>query len=405
VSAAGDVVAERPLHVVHIIPVHESESSPAFHGAENHLFTLIEGQRQEGLRVDLILLSFADGPRIRAKVEELRAAGVSTVVIAVPPRRRWSYATPQRGVLRILNAVFRDSAVVLAVSRELRKRRDAVVHTHLDYADLVGQIAAFLARCRTRVSSNHNNEPHYRERRWWVQLRLLRLLISRYIAVSRVVRDHLVECAGIGAERISIVHYGIAVPRRRPRAALREQLGIPADEFVVGFVGRLEEQKNLQTLLDAFSGLPAAIRCVIVGEGTQRPALERRIEAEGLTNVVLVGYRPDARELIPAFDRLCLPSRWEGFGLVLVEAMLQGVPVIAANAGAIPELLQRGRFGVLFDPDRPDDLREAILQAFREPAPGARAADAARDAALRRFTVARMVRETTAVYAAALAGR
>jgi len=138
---------------------------------------------------------------------------------------------------------------------------------------------------------------------------------------------------------------------------------------------------------------------VIVGSGPLRGALEQRIAERSLQNVRLVGNVPDARTLITAFDLFCLPSLWEGLGLVLIEAMLQRVPIAGSSRGAIPEILGHGQFGELFEPT-PAGIAAAIAAARDRPERARARADHAYLHAVDLFTVPRMVSETVAVYAA-----
>jgi glycosyltransferase involved in cell wall biosynthesis len=145
-------------------------------------------------------------------------------------------------------------------------------------------------------------------------------------------------------------------------------------------------------LVDAMARRPDAV-CAIVGDGPLRRDLERR--AAGRANIRFAGHRAGAEDLMPAFDVLCLPSRWEGLGLVLVEAMLRRVPVAGSRAGAIPEVLDDGDVGALFEPDDADGLLAAIDRARAEgPAWVERAV--CRAEAL--FSVDGMVERTVAVY-------
>jgi len=120
-------------------------------------------------------------------------------------------------------------------------------------------------------------------------------------------------------------------------------------DFVVGFIGRITEQKNLNVLVDALALAPK-VTGVIVGGGSALPTIKRRAKEKNVRNVYFLPAQENAAGLMALFDVFCLPSKWEGLGLVLIEAMLQSVPVIGSNAGAIPEILDDGRAGLLFDP-------------------------------------------------------
>src|SRR5690606_16973595 len=121
--------------------------------------------------------------------------------------------------------------------------------------------------------------------------------------------------------------YGMPLPAdiaSRPWA--RAELNLPVDACIVGFVGRLVPQKNLPRLIDAV-GRVQGVHLALVGSGPLEQTLRRRAQDRAPGRVHFLGQRDAAADLMPAFDLLCLPSTWEGLGLVLVEAMLRGVPI------------------------------------------------------------------------------
>ena len=120
------------------------------------------------------------------------------------------------------------------------------------------------------------------------------------------------------------------------------------------YAGRIAPNKGLSTLLRAFAGLPAATRPPLVLMGTdwgQRPALEALAGELGISREVLWTGHVDSRARYRAVFRgasaFVLPSEWEAFGLVLLEAMASGVPIVATNVGGVPEVLDGGKVGWL----------------------------------------------------------
>jgi glycosyltransferase involved in cell wall biosynthesis len=220
--------------------------------------------------------------------------------------------------------------------------------------------------------------------------------VGRYIAITDRVARYYGAMAGVAADKIDRVYYGLDLSApARSRAELRAAHGIPTDRFVVGFVGRLTPQKNLHRFLDAVATLPD-VHAVLVGEGELGYELRRR--AATLPNVQFLGYQPNGAELISAFDLFCLPSLFEGLGLVLVEAMQLGIPIVASTAGAIPEVLGDGRFGRLVDPESTEQLAAALRRAACAGTPPD-ALEAARRYARARFSVPAMVDGTLETYA------
>jgi len=249
------------------------------------------------------------------------------------------------------------------------------------------------------MSSVHNNEPFYAQPVWQRQLQILDNFNLRYIAISNAVREHLIQVAGVPPEKITTVYYGMKQPALKEKNTfeIRKAANIPTNKFVIGFMGRLQPQKNIELLIDAMERLPH-VHCVIVGGGYLGPALEYQVIRKKLANVQFLGYQPNGPELISCFDLFCLPSLWEGLGLVLLEAMLQKVPVVASTAGAIPEVLQYGKAGLLFDPKSVDDLVAKLSLAIGNPALMKQYAEDAYAFATSLFVEERMVSETVAVY-------
>ena len=170
------------------------------------------------------------------------------------------------------------------------------------------------------------------------------------IAISQSIAGYL-EHLGIAS---TLIYDGVASPELRPDA--RSHLGLDDAEFVVGGIGRIHEQKGWDVLCRAATMVreqaPEA-EFVVVGDGPERQSYAARSEC---APVRFVGYEPNASSLLGAFDVLAVPSRWEGFGRVAVEAMLAGVPVIAADVGGLSEVVDDA--GLLVPSEQPEPLAE-----------------------------------------------
>lgn len=176
------------------------------------------------------------------------------------------------------------------------------------------------------------------------------------LGVSDAIRDDIRRGVPSWPEgRIETLHNRIDVETVRAgqitREAARERLGLPADAFIVGNVGRLHPDKDQATLLRAFARalpqLPAEAQLVILGKGRLERALRAQVESLGIAGKVrFLGQVPQAWQAFAAFDVFALSSDHEPFGMVLLEAMAAGVPVIATNCGGAPEVV--GEVGSLF---------------------------------------------------------
>ncbi len=180
---------------------------------------------------------------------------------------------------------------------------------------------------------------------------------QRVIAPSASLRDHI--CAAGVRVPVEIIPTGtdFGAPRTpRPREQVRRELGIPAGRRVLGFVGRMAAEKNIGFLLDALLRLAAqSLDChlVMVGDGPGRPELERRTDALGLRGrVSFTGYvaRERTFDYYALSEVFVFPSLTETQGIVLLEAMSAGTPVVALSAMGVAELMADGRGGLTVGP-------------------------------------------------------
>lgn len=226
---------------------------------------------------------------------------------------------------------------------------------------------------------------------------------ARVIAVSRAVERRLVA-DGIAPERITVVHSGIDLDLVRAvgPGTIRRELGVPEDCRLAVSTGALDEDKDPHALLDAadrLRDLLPDLRWVLAGDGPLSASLEARRREAGLTErVLLVGRREphDALRLIAAADVYVTPTRAEGLGTAVLEAMALRVPVVAAHAGGVAELLAEGA-GLLVPPAAPQALAEAVHRMLSDPAMQAGCRDAASQR-VERFGAHTMALGVRAVY-------
>jgi glycosyltransferase involved in cell wall biosynthesis len=172
------------------------------------------------------------------------------------------------------------------------------------------------------------------------------------------------------------------------------------EEPTIGFVGRLAEEKGVDLLLRAMRDLPGAA-AVLVGDGPDRAALERLAGELGLRDrVVFIGWSDDVRRLLPTFDVLVQPSRREGFGISIVEAMLAEVPVVATDAGGMAEVVADGVTGFTVAAENAPAIGAAVGTLLADPERRRSMGARGREIALQHFSA-----ETMAASFARLYGR
>ena len=209
---------------------------------------------------------------------------------------------------------------------------------------------------------------------------------------------------GVKPDKVQVIYNGLDVSALVPGDdpdAVRRKLGILPGQRVVAMVGRLHAVKGHVFLLQAARQVVAQydeVVFLLVGEGTERRLIERTVEELGLNDkVIMTGYYPNVSELYPIMDMLCLPSLMEGMGLVLLEAMYFGVPVVATQVGGIPELIIDGESGLLVAPGNSEALAVAITWLLDDPDLRQRLIVGGQRRA-QEFTVEKMVRQTEMVY-------
>lgn len=375
----------RVLKVTHVLYLSEVDGRLPLSGAERHVMTLLRGLSEVGVDVELVAMLWS-GERYALVEHEL--ADLERSGVKVTRLRRKSAATAVGRRARILQAW-------TALLRILSCRRNRIVHIHLD---LVWTLSvACLAGCHPIVASIHNDEPCYQRLRWRLWFRLIDRRVAKYVAITNHVRDYFSDATGVSAAKVSTVYYGVPpVEDLQDRQKLRTRFGLGINDVVIGYVGRLTEQKNLSVFIDAMRCHPH-MTAVIVGGGELHRALLRQVASNRMRNVRLLGPVPNASTLMPMFDVLCLPSLWEGLGLVLIEAMQYRVPIVASNRGAIPEILGHGRYGFLAE-TTVESLAKAIGDVAADPRKAAEIADLAHRHAAATFAVPRMVAATRLVY-------
>jgi glycosyltransferase involved in cell wall biosynthesis len=186
------------------------------------------------------------------------------------------------------------------------------------------------------------------------------------------------------------------------RAALRAELGLPGDAQLIALVGRIEDQKGVDLLVRAVptvvSGAPRT-HVLVVGDGTRRAEAEALADELGVAGRVhFTGWRHDLAEVMRAVDVLALPSRWEAFGIVNLEAMAAAKPVVGFAVEGIPEVVVHGETGLLSPAGAVDDLARDLVRVLTDPELAARLGAAGRRRFVEHFTPERMVQAHVELY-------
>ena len=318
-------------------------------GLESVVQSLAVGQSHVGHQVMVVLVVEPD-QKLNGLLAPLQASSVDVQVLRVPPR---AYVTERR--------LIRDLCLRFAPD---------VVHTHGCRSDVVDAGIARSLGVPT-VTTVHGSSRLGGITRLYELLEFV--LFRRFDAVVAVSRPLVptLRRFGVANDRIHLIPNGWngRAPSRDRRAA-RQALGIsaPADQFVIGWVGRLIPVKGADVFLAALAELTGVPwMASILGDGSERPRLEQMAAHLQLANRVRFHGQVDhAADLLPAFDAFVLSSRSEGTPMVLLEAIAAGVPVIATEVGGVPDVIGPDE-GLLVPSERPDSLARAMRSIYLSP--------------------------------------
>jgi len=355
-------------------------------GVERQLVEFVA--RSDPSRFDHRILCLTRGGPLRAEAES-RGAGVEVLGKA----GRW------------------DARILPRLASRILAHRPDIVHTYLFTANFWGRLAARLTGTRGVISSVRCLDPgEMRGAYLWAE-RLLWPAADRILGVSSALGDWLRESVGVPAERITVVPNG-KDPRLYPpdigRDEVRRELGVEASHRLVTLVGRLHRQKGQDLLIEAAPAVLDAVpgaRFLLLGEGPWAGEVDRRLHAAGLEKRFLrAHHRDDVARVLAATDLVVLPSRYEGFPNVVVEAMAARRPVVATRVPGTDEAVLDGETGLLVPPGDPQALAAALVRVLRDDALAQRLARAGRERFLDLYTLEATAGAVETVYGEVAAG-
>jgi len=352
-------------------------------GAENHLLALFTHADQRAFRFEAAVLT-GEGELLPA----LRATGAQVHLIHA------------RGRV--------DPWALQRLVKVLRAGDFDIVHSHLFRADLYAGLAvAQLGDARPLlVSTRHNDDRFFLNPFVGIAHYLLSGRQDMIIAISDHVGRFTIARGVREPGRVRRVYHGLDIPdaqeQERERQRIRAELGIPADAFLIGNVGRLAPQKGQRHLVEAMPLLlervPRAHAAIAGGGDLEEFLRDLALELRVSEHVHVLGPRQDVPALMQALDVFAMPSIWEGFGLVLLEAMAAARPVVASHVATIPEVVVDGETGLLVPAGDEVALADALAQLADDPQLAQRLGQAGQDRLRRRFSIDKMVGDTELLY-------
>lgn len=261
-----------------------------------------------------------------------------------------------------------DLGLVWRLRRLIRSERADLVHVHSRRgADLLGGIAARLAGVPAVLSRRVDNpEP-------WITVRLKYPLYASVITISEGIRQVLLA-TGLAPHKVVCVRSAVDPTPYQAGCNgdwFSRELGLAPGNRALAVVAQLIERKGHAYLLDALPPIVARhpdLRVLLFGRGPLEAALRGRIRELGLADKVrLAGFRTDLERILPCLDLLVHPATLEGLGVSLLQAAAAGLPIVAARAGGIPEIVRDRENGLLVPPGDSQALGDAVLWMLDHP--------------------------------------
>ena len=353
-------------------------TEPTWRGGELQTLYLLEGLARRGFRV------FLCAQKGSPLAERARAANIETAEVQM------------RGEIDIFAAA--------KISRLIKRFDPALVHYHTSHAHTLGAMACWLRgykRPRTLLTRRVDFSIY---RHSFLGLNHLKYrVVDHIVTISRAILAVLLA-DGLPPDNIDCVPSGVD-PKRfsdvKP-VDLRSELGLPSDIKLVGNIAFFADHKGQRYLVEAAPTILERFpNCaiVLIGEGGLRKPLMKLAKQLGVEDRVLFpGFRNDVPAILRSLDVYAMPSHQEGLGTAILDALCCGVPVVASDAGGIPEVVHHDVNGLLVPPQRSPELAEAILRVLTNEEEAARYSAAGPVTIEREYTVDRMVDGNIEVY-------
>ena len=268
---------------------------------------------------------------------------------------------------------------VLKIIRQVRKAikvsKPDIAYCHSSFAGVFGRIAAIGTHCKVVYNPhgwafNMRNTSSMKLRVFRTLEQLLAHFTDKIVCISEAEFESAIDNHISSEDKLELIPNGIDIEAVRSSMGVsRSHLGIADDAFVVGMIGRLSAQKAPDVFIRAAEIIHREIpnsAFIIVGDGEQREEIQDFAQQHGL-HLVVTGWTDKPYSYLKAFDVAMLLSRWEGFGLVIVEYMAAEKNVVAARADAIPSLIEDGKDGFLVDIDHPEQAADKVLWLHNHP--------------------------------------
>ena len=376
-----------------------SEGSTAEHAGR------ISSKPKLGFVVSTLSTGGAERHAVTVRARLLQLGYPSYLLGVVKAERRALFESPgaagavELGAKRLL----RSPSAWLGTLRAMRRLDADVVFLVNSQVAIMAAALRKLGLIRGRlVCVFHSTKLGADERSSWPAFRLATRWLDALVFVGEAQYRHWRQDPGLRGRLITISN-GVDLrrfcPSQMDRGGQRRALGFGPEDYVVGINAALRPEKRHCDLVEALAGLRArgqAAKLLVIGDGPERKRLEAQVARLGLAGaVVFTGDQPDVRPFLAALDVGVLCSDFETFSLAALETLAMGVPLVSSRVGSLPDVIEPGRNGFLFEPRDVDQLTDR-LSGLADPALRAKLAAEAR-ASIGRYSEAAMIEQFEAL--------
>jgi len=356
----GRNLCSQKKHVLGKLRILHIQRMAAVSGSEKYIKDLAEAQKQDGSDVAVVIVCDQQNfSKLEAFAKEIKAKGIEVFVFY---SKKWfSYS------------------IIRSLSQLCRQWKPDLLHTHLLHADVYAAvIKSFFIRSLKIVSTKHGFQETWLEQYgfavnsklkkmpfYWLS-RLAERKIDQSFTISHAMAAFYYD-SKITRQRIPVIHHGL----RQEAIPEEAVLATPSSPLRIVSVGRLTRYKGFRYLLDAMAVLKEkqpAVVLEIAGNGPQREELETYCKKLGLTdNVRFLGFQPQPQKLLEKAALVVIPSTVEPFGLVFIEAMAYGKPIVAFDVPAGNEIVKDGETGFLIEPFNTSMMADRLEKILFDP--------------------------------------
>lgn len=244
-----------------------------------------------------------------------------------------------------------------------------ILHCHLLKSMIFGYLLKLLFFKNIKLIFHEHGRIFQDQSFYKSFIKLSKNTVDLHIAVSEATEKQLIDNAGIDKYRTKVLLNFVDIDYFSSQRTLsrkfeeRKKIGLNENDFVLGYAGRHIKRKGCLDLIQAMEELKKFenIKLLMAGDGPEKEENIRLVKKLGLEKrIIFLGYISDIRWLYSAIDCFVIPSRWEPFGIVALEAYASGVPVIASNVVGLNEVVNDKKNGLLFEPQNMKDMSKKI---------------------------------------------